>query len=599
MKKLFAVLIIMGILISAYAPTAQAILIGTEEVSLTKASSYDSNTLQEIENLESQHPGLINYIRNEIKKGNTVIYLYDWNIPYDSSITTKLMLYLFSYYLSDINYFNTIGLSSLNKTIYHITIKTDFTKEQILTAIDKIEENTNKLTSDLKQLNDVEKALIIHDRLIQKCSYDQNKLSNEHYAATSYSTYGALVLHTAVCAGYASAYKALLNKAGIEAYICTSESMNHAWNIVTVNGKKYHVDCTWDDYDMHIAYGYVRHANFLRSTQGIISTGHAADIDSTPTDTTYDSGQFWSSLKKGIQCINGTMYYPKTIYKEGTYLMSVKDFQYSEKACKIDGNYDKVASDGKYYYYNTLNNIKKVDVNTGTVSTIYTTSDEIAGFKLTDNIITMDLGLIDEYYTLDYRSTHTVKFTLPMQYTITFSGASVTKILYNNELYGELPVLGKDGYDFIGWFDEDNNLITPETPFTKNKDLVLYPRFEERIELKSDVPAVLDKSDNLLILSELCDIPSLFISDNIQLTGSGSTGSSVTAGSKTFIVVLKGDLDGDGLIDARDSVYTECLIDQMIDSDPMYQSAADFNCDGNIDEEDLEIITNKGLFINN
>lgn len=122
MKKIFAVLIIMGIMISAYAPTAQAILIGTEEVSLTKASSYDSNTLQEIENLESQHPGLINYIRNEIKKGNTVIYLYDWNIPYDSSITTKLMLYLFSYYLSEINYFNTIGLSSLNKTIYQIKI---------------------------------------------------------------------------------------------------------------------------------------------------------------------------------------------------------------------------------------------------------------------------------------------------------------------------------------------------------------------------------------------------------------------------------------------------------------------------------------------
>ena len=598
MKKILAILMTIGVIITVYAPTTQAILIGTEEVTLTKVSSYNSSTVQEIKNMESQHPGLINYIRNEIKSGNTVIYLYDWKIPYDSNVTIKLMLYFFTEYLADVNYFNTIGLNSLNKTIYQIKIKTDFTKEQILTAIDKIEENTNKLTSDLKQLNDVEKALIIHDRLIQKCSYDQNKLSTGLYTSLSYTTYGALVLHTAVCGGYATAYKALLNKVGIEAYVCTSESMNHAWNIVTVNGKKYHVDCTWDDYDATSEYGIVMHRNFLRSTQGIMSTGHTTDIDSTPTDTTYDSGQFWFYLNRGIEYINGTMYYPKSIYKEGTYLMTVKDFQYSDKVCNIDGNYGKVASDGKYYYYNTFNDIKKVNVNTGTVSTIYTTSNDIAGFKLIDNVITMDLGLINENYTLIYRDTHTAKLTLPLQYSITFSTTSITKELSPNELYGELPVLSKDGYNFIGWFDEGNNLITSTTPFTQNKDIVLYPRWEEKIELKPNAPAVLDENNNLLIITNLCNIPSLFVSNNTQLNGNGSTGSTVTIGNKTLTVVLKGDLDGDKLIDARDTIYINCLMSQMIPASPLYQNAGDLNGDGQVDENDISMIIARGLYEN-
>ncbi|MGN0387107.1 MAG: InlB B-repeat-containing protein [Lachnospiraceae bacterium] len=89
-------------------------------------------------------------------------------------------------------------------------------------------------------LTDMQKAIILHDYLAIQVEYD-NTTSN------CYSAFGALAEGKAVCQGYALAYKYLLNKAGIDCYMVTSESLNHAWNLVEINGNYYHVDVTWDD----------------------------------------------------------------------------------------------------------------------------------------------------------------------------------------------------------------------------------------------------------------------------------------------------------------------------------------------------------------
>lgn len=58
-----------------------------------------------------------------------------------------------------------------------------------------------------------------------------------------------LVNHNAVCNGYAEAMQILLMCAGINTkfVVGTTGDMDHAWNLVEINEKWYHLDATWND----------------------------------------------------------------------------------------------------------------------------------------------------------------------------------------------------------------------------------------------------------------------------------------------------------------------------------------------------------------
>lgn len=84
-------------------------------------------------------------------------------------------------------------------------------------------------------------ALWMHNWLIYNANYD--------YTYTEYGADGVLLKGTGVCQSYTLAYQLLLEKMGIEVLVVTSEEMNHAWNLINLNGNWYHVDCTWDDPD--------------------------------------------------------------------------------------------------------------------------------------------------------------------------------------------------------------------------------------------------------------------------------------------------------------------------------------------------------------
>ena len=123
-------------------------------------------------------------------------------------------------------------------------------------------------------LSDVEKALIVHDRLIDFVSYDKNVAAGTTVPDESYTMYGVFFNRIAVCDGYAKAYAYMLGKLGIKALVVSSPLLKHAWNLVYIDGKPYYVDCTWDD-PTGAYYGEILHDNFLRSESGLIETGHS------------------------------------------------------------------------------------------------------------------------------------------------------------------------------------------------------------------------------------------------------------------------------------------------------------------------------------
>ncbi|MBE6599086.1 MAG: hypothetical protein E7638_06555 [Ruminococcaceae bacterium] len=116
----------------------------------------------------------------------------------------------------------------------------------------------------------VEKALILHDYLVREVDYNLGVVTGGSYSPNVFTMEGVFVDRNAVCQGYALAYSFLLKEVGIESMIVVSAPMNHAWNMVKINNKWYHVDVTWDDPTNKVEVdfcrgGFVRHTYFLRS----------------------------------------------------------------------------------------------------------------------------------------------------------------------------------------------------------------------------------------------------------------------------------------------------------------------------------------------
>lgn len=108
--------------------------------------------------------------------------------------------------------------------------------------------------------SEYDKALWVHDRIIENTIYDSDILyyslsvDDDSHFDYAYTSYGALVLHKAVCAGYARAYQLIMNKMGIECGYVKGNAINshgetesHAWNYIRLDGQYYFTDVTWDD----------------------------------------------------------------------------------------------------------------------------------------------------------------------------------------------------------------------------------------------------------------------------------------------------------------------------------------------------------------
>lgn len=134
-------------------------------------------------------------------------------------------------------------------------------------------------------------ALAVHDALIANSIYDESLEKN--------TSYDILVNSTGVCAGYAMAYLDIMTRLGIQCRFVVSDEMNHAWNLVKIDGNWYHVDLTWDD-PAPDSYGMVRHEYFLLTDAQMLEKEHYGwDTDITCTDTRF-TDSFWRNVDSRI-----------------------------------------------------------------------------------------------------------------------------------------------------------------------------------------------------------------------------------------------------------------------------------------------------------
>ncbi len=155
--------------------------------------------------------------------------------------------------------------------------------------------------------SDFDKVLYLHDYLVKNYAYDYEGLSGTPIR----DAYNFFKTGRGVCQAYMLAMIALCEAAGVPALPVISDEMEHAWNLVKLDGKWYHVDVTWDDaggeqapvYPSFVSYQY-----FLLSAEALYQGGRTAQWYATERadSTLYDAAR-WRAASTGL--VKSEQYY--------------------------------------------------------------------------------------------------------------------------------------------------------------------------------------------------------------------------------------------------------------------------------------------------
>lgn len=204
--------------------------------------------------------------------------------------------------------------TSLIKRIV-LSYSTEYTNQNGSVNILKIKESRRKINSAVNSalkninsgMNDVEKAMVLHDYIVASTSYT-NKRSDRNRVSEA----GVFIDHKANCQGYSVAYGILLKKAGLKVRYVVSEEMGHMWNLVRIDNKWYNVDVTWDDpvdtYSDNDQYGLAVHNYFLGSTDNFKANGHYGFNARQASSVKYDN-MYWRDVSSSFYYRNGRWLY--------------------------------------------------------------------------------------------------------------------------------------------------------------------------------------------------------------------------------------------------------------------------------------------------
>ena len=138
-----------------------------------------------------------------------------------------------------------------------------------------------------------DKILYLHDYFVQHFTYDYAGL---HAGTPIRDAYRFLTGGTGVCQAYALALMATARAAGLECLPVVSEPIQHAWNLIKIDGAWYHIDVTWDDpggETMPVYPTYISYENFLLSDEALFRSDELRqkgwDATYHASTTTYDN----------------------------------------------------------------------------------------------------------------------------------------------------------------------------------------------------------------------------------------------------------------------------------------------------------------------
>ena len=140
-----------------------------------------------------------------------------------------------------------------------------FEGEDAFLVWDECRARIREIASETKKyLSHYKKAEFLHDYICINFEYDET-LEND-------SIYSFLKSGKGTCQAYTQLYMAVLRECGIASHFVASDTIEHMWNYVQIDGEWYHADLTWDD--SATPNGSVSRRHFLCSDKTATSRGH-------------------------------------------------------------------------------------------------------------------------------------------------------------------------------------------------------------------------------------------------------------------------------------------------------------------------------------
>ena len=350
--------------------------------------------------IAAMYPDFGVYLAEKLRAFETDISVRDFDISkedigaifYSVLCENPDIFYVFSTRFESTANYNTGKIVSIRPEYY-------FNTEDIPQKIEEFNQKANNILSGVNpSWNDVIKARYIHDMLAHYTEYDTKyeQINDSDYELFRqqmriYTSFGALVDNNAVCEGYAMAYKYLLSKVGVKSYYVQNTKKRHAWNMVQIDGKFYHVDITHDDPTCDNL-GRVNHDSFLKSDSWYLNHGdddHTYWITNLKADDTSFDNAWWNNINTMIYRCDGYDYYVNQVYTSSVYAAvtrrnistgaeevmatvktrwKVKDIPnaFWERA------FSYITSDGKYFYYNDTSSVYRMSIGSSASQKVYT-----------------------------------------------------------------------------------------------------------------------------------------------------------------------------------------------------------------------------------
>ncbi len=533
MKKIlslaFAVLMIF--LSVPFSTSAKATFL-SEDVEVENVGDYEEILSEYVD-----YDSFCEMVRSTISSCGKIINVSSYNIHYESDFFEGLRE-LIRYGMPEYFHVDSLVQWRYSESVAYYEVKYLYTAEEYEQMKDEFDKASEELLSGVKgnnSLSDVEKALILHDRLALKMEYD--------YTYTNRDAYQAIVNGNGVCEGYTRAYTYLLNQVGIKNENCLSNDLNHIWNIVYIDEIPYHVDVTWDDVSWETGergiIGLVQHENFLRSTDGMIATNHkATDYNSTPTDTTYDS-YFWQESEAAFVLLNNEIYFidgntsELKRYSDMAVLASTYDIWWASQNSVWGFNFSRLATDGKYLYYSMADAVYRYDVEKEISEKIFEPElsgyNSIYGMEYSDRYIVCDINTAPPYG----------------------GGTSLDQSKYFVSEEKEEAVVIKSS----SCLSSDGEFLNGIKHKTAVSDALA--------ELENKDAVITDKDGNVLSDSDFCATGC-----KVVLAYNGEVIDSLE-------VVVLGDVDGSGIVDSTDYMIIKSMFIGESSLSGVYLSAAD------------------------
>lgn len=131
------------------------------------------------------------------------------------------------------------------------------------------------IVREVQYKSDYEKAKYIHDWIVNNTSYAHEQYMSGNYqmgnGITAFEILSIFKYGKGVCSAYAATFDLIANEAGLKTRVIHGDVDNnmgfgwqgHAWNLVEIDGKLYHIDTTWDDLTRDDGTEKIRYRYFL------------------------------------------------------------------------------------------------------------------------------------------------------------------------------------------------------------------------------------------------------------------------------------------------------------------------------------------------